>query len=99
LPVVPFAQAGTPFVPVAELARAFGGTAAYDARSGVLELDLPPQTLVVTPAPFDPNAPQATPTTVFTPSPRPATPQPLDSGSPKPRRTAIPAIPSRAVGN
>jgi hypothetical protein len=99
LPVAPFGRDGQPFVPLADVVRAFGGSSAYDARRGIVSLTLPPADTLATPAPFDPAAPQASPTTVFTPSPPPATPRPLDTGSPQPRRTAIPAIPSRVPGS
>lgn len=105
LPVAPFGRAGIAFVPLAEVTRALGGAAAFDAHTRIVALDVPPQTALKSPAPFDPNAPQAPPTAVFTPSPSPApspappTPRVLDSGSPQPRRTAIPAIPSRVPQN
>jgi hypothetical protein len=101
LPVAPFGRDGVAYVPLAEVARAFGGAAEYDSRTRIVALDVPPETALKTPAPFDPNAPQATPTVIFTPSPPPAvaTPQPTDTGSPQPRRTAIPVIPSRVPGN
>lgn len=98
LPVVPFARDGIAYLPLAEVVHAFGGALTYDPRSGIVALDMPPDTELRTPAPFDPSAPSATPTTVFTPSPTPAppaTPRPLDAGTPVPRRTAIPVIPSR----
>jgi hypothetical protein len=98
LPVAPFGRDGVAYVPLAEVARAFGGTAAYDARSRILAVTLPEAAVLASPAPFDPAAPQASPTAVFTPSPPPATPRPVEAGSPQPRRTAIPAIPSRAPG-
>ena len=101
LPVAPFGRAGVAFVPIAEVVRALGGAAAYDPHSHIVALDVPPETVLNTPAPFDPNAPQATPTVIFTPSPVPvpATPRPVDTGSPLPRRTAIPALPSRVPEN
>jgi hypothetical protein len=101
LPVAPFGRGGVAFVPLAEVARALGGAAAYDPHTRIVALDVPPETAVKSPAPFDPNAPQAPPTVIFTPSPTPApaTPRPLDTGSPQPRRTAIPAIPSRVPEN
>lgn len=97
LPVMPFGRDGVAFVPLAELVRAFGGTVTYDARARIAALDVRPPTDVNTPAPFDPNVPQAPPTTIFTPAPPPATPRPVDSGSPQPRRTAIPVDPSRGA--
>ena len=48
------------------------------------------------------GAPSATPTTIFTPSPAPAPPAtaaPPGAATPLPRRTAIPAIPSRVPGD
>jgi hypothetical protein len=101
LPVAPFGRDGAAFVPLAEIARAFGGTATFDARRRIVSINVPPPTNLNTPAPFDPGAPSATPTTVFTPSPAPAPPtaRPTGAGSPLPRRTAIPAIPSRVPEN
>jgi hypothetical protein len=99
LPVAPFGRDGVAFVPLAELARALGGAAAYDSRTHIVALDLPPARALQTPPPFDPSAPRAAPTVIFTPTPAPATPRPLDSTSPQPRRTAIPAIPSRVPEN
>jgi hypothetical protein len=93
--VTPFARDGIAYVPLADVVRAFGGTATYDAPSGTVALTLAPSTAVDTPAPFDPAAPQAVPTRLFTPQPAPPTPQAIESGEPRPRRTAIPAIPSR----
>lgn len=100
LPVAPFGRDGVAYVPLAEVARAFGGAAEYDPRTRIVALDVPGETALKTPAPFDPNAPSATPTVIFTPSPAPApaTAPPADPTSPLPRRTAIPAIPSRVPG-
>jgi hypothetical protein len=98
LPVAPFGRNGVTFVPLAEVVRALGGAAAYDARTHTAALDVPPATVLATPTPFDPAAPQVAPTVIFTPSPAPATPPPPVAGSPQPRRTAIPVIPSRAPG-
>lgn len=102
LAVAPFGRDGVPFIPLAEVARAFGAGVEYDPRSRIVALDVPPATELQTPAPFDPNAPSATPTTIFTPTPSPAppaTPAPAGTGTPRPRRTAIPAIPSRVPGD
>jgi hypothetical protein len=95
LPVVPFGRDGEAFVPLADVARAFGGTLTYDTRTRIAALGVRPETALKSPPPFDSSAPQAVPTTVFTPSPPPATPRPVDTGSPQPRRTAIPVDPSR----
>ncbi len=100
-PVAPFGQGGVAYVPLAEVVHAFGGAVEYDAHTRIVALDVVRDVTLRTPAPFDPSAPSATPTTVFTPSPAPATPtpRPVESGSPLPRRTAIPAIPSRVPEN
>jgi hypothetical protein len=95
LPVAPFGRDGIAYVPLAEVARALGGAAEYDPHTRIAALDVAPPTDLRTPAPYDPNAPQTAPTTIFTPTPPPATPRPVDSGSPQPRRTAIPVDPSR----
>jgi hypothetical protein len=92
---IPFTASGTAFVALSDVARAFGGTAEYDGRTRTASLTLPPDVILRTPEPFDPLAPQASPTQVFTPSPPPATPRPADTGIPRPRRTAIPVTPSR----
>lgn len=101
LPVAPFGRDGVAYVPLAEVVRAFGGVTKYDARTHVVSLDVPPVTELKSPAPFDPSAPSATPTAIFTPSPSPApaATRPADPGTPLPRRTAIPAIPSRFPEN
>jgi len=102
LPVAPFGRDGVAYVPLAEVARAFGGAVEYDPHSRIMALDVQPETALKTPAPFDPSAPSVTPTVIFTPSPSPAppaTPRPLDEGTPMPRRTAIPAIPARVPEN
>jgi hypothetical protein len=101
LPVAPFGRDGVAYVPLADVTRALGGAAAFDAHTRIVALDVPPETGLKSPPPFDPNAPQAPPTIIFTPSPAPAaaTPRVLDTGSPQPRRTAIPAIPSRVPEN
>jgi hypothetical protein len=101
LPVAPFGRDGVAYVPLAEVVRAFGGAVKYDSRTRIVSLDMPPVTELKSPEPFDPSAPSATPTAIFTPSPSPApaTTRPADAGSPAPRRTAIPAIPSRVPEN
>jgi hypothetical protein len=85
--VAPFARDGIVFVPIGPVARALGGSVLANARTGTIEIAMPPQWAVRTPAPFDPNAPQAAPT-----------PQVMVSGDPRPRRTALPATPSRVPG-
>jgi|ERR1700678_296752 hypothetical protein len=101
LAVAPFGRDGIAYVPLADVARAFGGAVEYDPHTRIVALDVPPAIDLKTPAPFDPNAPSAAPTQVFTPSPPPATPAPraVDTGSPLPRRTAIPVNTSGPPGN
>jgi hypothetical protein len=95
LGVAPFGRAGVAFVPLAEVARALGGSAIYDARTRTLALDFPPSGALATPAPFDPSAPEVTPSPAASPGPTAVPPGPVTIGSPLPRRTAIPAVPSR----
>lgn len=89
----PFVTAGVVFVPLADVVRAFGGTAAFDGRAKTIGVTFPPVARIATPAPFDLLAPQVVPTRVFTPQPPPPTPLPVVTGSPRPRRTAIPVNP------
>jgi hypothetical protein len=96
--VAPFARDGIVFVPIAAVTRGLGGSVLAEPRSGAVEIAMPPHWAVGTPAPFDANAPQVAPTQVFTPQPGPPTPQVMVSGDPRPRRTALPATPSRVPG-
>jgi hypothetical protein len=93
LPIAPFARAGTPYVPLAALARALGGSATYDGPSHTLAI-------VFVPVPIS----AMTPTVNYTPPPTPfytftpkQTPQPqvTVSGIPHPRRTPIEVSPGR----
>jgi hypothetical protein len=93
--VAPFGRAGVAFVPLAAVVRALGGSAAYDARTRTLALDFPPARTLERPTPFDAAAAAVTPLPVPAQAPTAAPPGPLTLGSPLPRRTAIPAVPSR----
>jgi len=92
-----FEADGTSYVLLAPVVRALGGTTNYDGRTHTLAVDFADERVMMTPAPFDPSAPQASPRVLFTPEPLPPTPRPIDTGAPRPRRTAIPVIPSQPV--
>ena len=94
LELAPYVRDGVPFVPLGDVARAFGGRIAFDPASATVGVWLAPERRVASPAPFDPAAPSVAPTTVFTPQPPPPSPRPTESGPPRPRRTAIPVVPS-----
>jgi hypothetical protein len=79
VPIAPFLRDGTLYVPLAVVARALGGTVAYDGRGHTLAIAFPETPLA--------TLPTGLPT--FAPTPTPA-PVPTISGIPKPRRTPIP---------
>ena len=59
LPVAPFGRDGVAYLPLADVARAFGGAVEYDPHTRIVALDVPPVVKRCSrpPAPFDPSAP------------------------------------------
>lgn len=76
------------YVEIAPLLRSLGVSVAYDPQRRRLEIDTL-QPMLVTPTPFNPAVPQASPKAIFTPAAA-STPRPQVSGSPAPRRTPLP---------
>jgi len=93
----PVAATDPPLVAIAPLARCLGGHVTWDGKTKSLLLAFGGPVEVRTLPPYDPNAPRAVPTMVFTPEPAPPTPRVIATGSPRPRRTAIPVTPSWPV--
>ncbi len=95
---VAFVEHGMPFVELVPVVRGIGGSVSFDAPTKTLAIVLDAATAIATMPPFDPRLPQPPAREVFTPSPRPEPSRGIATGVPRPRRTAIPAIPSEPVG-
>ncbi len=93
LPIAPFARAGTPYVPLAMVARALGGNVAYDGPSHTFAVTLIPAPIAAMTPTVD-YTPPPTPLYTFTPKQTPQ-PQATVSGIPRPRRTPIDVGPGR----
>jgi hypothetical protein len=78
------------YVEIGPIARTLGARVRFDSRSRTLYVETP-RLVLATPTPFNPAAPQAVPSEVFTPTPQ-QTPRPIVSGTPLPRRTPIPVL-------
>lgn len=82
------------FVTIVPIYRALGERCTYDGATRSLWITASQLEPVRTMEPFNANAPQVRPTTLFTPEPV-ITPRPIFKGRPRPRRTPIGATPSR----
>jgi hypothetical protein len=97
--VVPaaFVEDDMPFVELGPIVQRLGGSATFDTRTKTLAINMRAADPIATPAPFDRTLPQPVPTSIFTPAAGPSTPRAIETGVPRPRRTAIPAVPSQPI--
>lgn len=94
---VTFVENDVPYIELGAAVRRIGGSVAFDSPTKTLSIVLAAASVISTPAPFDRSVRQADATTVFTPAPPPATPRGVETGLPRPRRTAIPVVPSQPI--
>lgn len=88
---------GSTFVPLADVVRALGGDVTFDRATKTLAVAFATNGPVATPSPYAATPlPAVSPPVVFTPEPV-VTPRTVATGSPRPRRTAIPAVPSQPL--
>lgn len=94
LRAAPFAADDVIYVPLAATARALGETVTYQAQLRTVLVELRGSPPLATMTPYDPLQQRVTPTQIFTAEPK-RTERAVLTGTPHPRRTPIPATPSR----
>ena len=93
LPIAPYLRDGSPFIPLASVARGLGAGVTYDGRSRTVSIVLLPEPPLQTASPYV-AIPGAASPRPFRTDPT-ATPRPSFTGMPQPRRTPIEVTPSR----